>query len=789
MKRLFVFCGGIIAVAMVAPAQNEMTSVESQRTLVAQYCAGCHNDNLKSGGFSFTELDIAHPDQAAERAEKVIRKLRAGMMPPPGAKRPDTAALKGFAAGLEARIDAAAAKQTHIDAPELHRVNRTEYRNSVRDLLDIDVDVSALLPSDPKTGGFDNMSDALTVTPALMQSYVRAAEKISRDAVGDAQAAPVMTQYMVPKVANQYRHVEGAPFGTRGGISLMHNFPADGDYTFKMQLYYWYTGELVGSKLPESLQGQQIELSIDGERAAIFTIDPQVQETEGDLVTEPIKVKAGPHRVSAAFIAKYDGTVEDQYWVVEQTLVDVSIGTHPGISGLPHLRSLYVTGPIKVSGVSETPSRKKIFSCHPATTKDEEPCATQIITRLAKQAYRRPVTPEDLEGLMTQYQVGRQDGDFEVGVRTALQAILANPEFVFRFEHVPDKVAPGQTFRISDLELASRLSYFLWSSAPDEQLLAVATQGKLKDPIVLQQQVKRMLKDSRSEALATNFAGQWLRLGGLIEANPDSGMFPNYTRNLGNSMRREIELLFEGIIHDDRNVQDLLTADYTYVDEILAKYYDIPNVLGNRFQRVQLSDPNRFGLIGKGGILTMTALANRTSPVARGKYILEVLIGTPPPNPPPNVPKLKESNTTEKVLTVRERMEAHRANAACSACHKIMDPIGLALENFDPVGLWRTRDGGSLIDPSGIMYDGAKLDGPVSVRQAVLNHSDAFIGNFTQNLLAYGVGHVLDYHDMPAVRAIARNAAKDNNRFSSFVIDIVKNPLFQMSKNNNTTVQ
>jgi len=594
---------------------------------------------------------------------------------------------------------------------------------------------------------------------------------------------------MVPKVANQYRHVEGAPFGTRGGVSVVHNFPADGDYSFKLQLYYWYTGELIGSKLPQSMEGQQIEISIDGERAAIFNIDSQATETTGDLITEGVKVKAGPHRVSAAFIAKYDGTVEDQFWVVEQTLVDPSIGTHPGITGLPHLRSMFITGPMKVSGVSDTPSRRKIFTCHPTNSKDEEACATQILTRLAKQAFRRPVTSEDLEGLMSEYQLGRQDGNFEVGIRTAVQAILAKPEFVFRFERIPSNVAPGQNFRLSDLELASRLSYFLWSSAPDEQLLNLASQGKLKDPFVLQQQVKRMLADRRSEALATNFAGQWLRLGGLLDATPDSALFPNYTRNLGISMRREIELLFDSIIHDDQSPMNLLTADYTFVDEILAKHYGVPNVVGNRFQRVQLTDPNRFGLIGKGGILTMTALANRTSPVARGKYVLEVLIGTPPPNPPPNVPKLKEANSTDKVLTVRERMEQHRAVEPCKSCHQIMDPIGLALENFDPTGLWRARDGGIDINPTGTMFDGSKLDGPVSVRQAVLNHSDAFVGNFTQNLLAYGVGHVLDYRDMPAVRAIMREAAKENNHFSSFVLGIVRSPLFQMSKNTNTTVQ
>jgi hypothetical protein len=787
-KKILVFCGCVLILAMVALAQNQGT-VDTQSALANQYCAGCHNDRLKTGGFSLSEIDLARPELKAELAEKVIRKLRSGMMPPANARRPEAASLNAFAASLESRIDAAASKAVHVDAPELHRVNRTEYRNSIRDLLDMDVDVTALLPADPKTGGFDNMSDALTVTPALMQSYIRAAEKISRDAVGDREAPPVMVQYMVPKIVNQYRHVEGAPFGTRGGISVVHNFAADGDYIFKLQLYYWYTGQLVGSKLQDSLQGQQIEVSVDGNRAAVFTIDPEVQETEGDLVTPPIKIPAGPHRVSAAFVTKFDGPVEDQYWLVEQTLVDVSIGTHAGITGLPHLRSMFITGPMQVSGISETPSRRKIFSCRPQAEKDEAACASQIVSRLARQAFRRPVNADDLEGLMTQYEAGRQGADFETGIRTALQAILAKPEFVFRFEHVPDNVPAGQTYRISDLQLASRLSYFLWSSAPDDQLITLASQNKLKDPAVLQQQVKRMLADPRAEALSTSFAGQWLRLGGLQEATPESGLFPNYTRNLGMSMRREVELLFNSIVREDRNVTDLLTADYTFVDEVLAKHYEIPNILGNRFQRVTLTDPNRFGLLGKAGVLTMTALANRTSPVARGKYVLEVVIGSPPPNPPANVPPLKEAGDNEKVLSVRERMEQHRANAACNSCHQIMDPIGMALENYDAVGLWRTRDQGFVIDPSGKMYEGSPLSGPVSVRQAVMSHSEAYIVNFAQNLLAYGVGRVLDHRDMPEVRLIAREAAKSNNRFSAFVMGIVKSPLFQMSKNNNVSVQ
>jgi len=789
MRGIFLFCAGVVLCAAAALAQGQRAPVETPGALTNQYCAGCHSDSVKSGGFSLTQIDLANPDKNAELAEKMIRKLRSGTMPPAGARRPEAAVLKSFAASLESRVDSAAAKQPHVDAPELHRVNRTEYRNSVRDLLGLDVDVSSLLPPDPKTGGFDNMSDALTVTPALLQGYVRAAEKISRDAVGDRQAPPLMVSYMVPKVVNQYRHVEGAPFGTRGGLAVTHNFSADGDYTFKLQLYYWYTGQLVGSKLPDALQGQEVEVSIDGARVAVFKIDPEVQETEGDLVTPPIKITAGPHRVSASFVSKYDGTVEDQYWLVEQTLMDVSIGTHAGITGLPHLRSMFITGPMTVSGISETPSRRKIFTCRPTAEKDEEACATQIISRLAKQAFRRPVNAEDLEGLLGQYQAGRQDGDFETGIRTAVQAILAKPEFIFRFEHVPANVAPGETFRLTDLQLASRLSYFLWSSAPDEQLLTLATQGKLKDATVLQAQVKRMLMDPRSEALATSFAGQWLRLGGLQEATPESGIFPNFTRNLGNSMRREVELLFDSVVREDRNVTELLTADYTYVDEVLAKHYEIPNVLGSRFQRVTLTDPNRFGLIGKGGILTMTALANRTSPVARGKYVLEVLIGSPPPNPPANVPPLKEAGDNEKVLTVRERMVQHRDNAACRSCHQIMDPIGMALENFDAVGLWRTKDSGAPIDPSGTMYEGSVLDGPVGVRKAVMSHSDAYIANFTQNLLAYGLGRVLDHRDMPVVRTIVRDASKSNDRFSAFVMGVVKSSLFQMSRNNNASVQ
>jgi len=468
-------------------------------------------------------------------------------------------------------------------------------------------------------------------------------------------------------------------------------------------------------------------------------------------------------------------------------LMDITIANQPQMTGLPHLQTLSVTGPFNVSGVSETPARRRIFTCRPTAPGDEEACASKIITRLSAQAFRRPATPEDLEGLMGLYQSGRRNGTFETGVRTALQGILAKPEFVFRFEPVPRNVAPGTAYRISDLALASRLSYFLWSSAPDEQLVTLANQGRLSDPATLERQVKRMIADPRSAALASNFVGQWLRLQDLKDVLPEPTLFPDYTQNLGRSMRREVELLFDDIMRQDRGIVDLLSADYTFVDEVLAKHYGIPNVVGSRFRRVQLTDPNRFGLLGKAGILTMTSLANRTSPVARGKYVLEVLVGVAPPSPPPVVPKLKESVDNERVVSVRERMEQHRSSPACSGCHRIMDPIGLALENYDAVGVWRTNDGNTRIDPTGEMYDGAKLDGPMGVRQAILGKSESFVSGFSENLFAYALGRVLDYQDMPAVRSIVREAGKNNNRFSSFVLSIVKSAPFQMRVVSNGT--
>ena len=786
MSRFQNCCAVALFAAVAASGQTSggFATPASQRAFLNQYCGYCHNDQLKRGSMTLTKLDLDRIEQSADLVEKMIRKVRVGLMPPPGMPRPNGATMNAFAASLETAVDQAAAAHPNPGSPALHRLNRTEYANSVRDLLGVEVDVSALLPPDDLSHGFDNMADVLTISPTLMEGYIRAAGRISREAVGDPGALPLTTTYSIPRVASQTRHVEGTPFGTRGGISVVHDFPSDGEYIIKLGFYYSPTGPLFGVNQGK---GQQVEVAVNGERFALIDVNPAWILANDGFKTPPIKIKAGAQRISASFLQKSDGPIEDEVSMVEQTLVDVSAGAVPGITTLPHLHELSITGPTNVSGISDTASRRRIFACRPAAGSDEIPCAKQIISTLARQAYRRPLTDTDIEDLLGFYQAGRNHGSFDSGVRMAIQAILASPEFVFRFERVPANAAPGKNYRVSDLELASRLSYFLWSSAPDDKLITAASQGKLKDPAVLEQQVRRMLADPRSEALATNFADQWLHLQNLRDANPDLYLFPNFDRTLSDSMRREIELLFDSVMREDRGVPELLTADYTFVDERLAKHYGIPNIMGSRFRRVEIADDNRKGLLGKAGILTLTSTAIRTSPVQRGKWVMEVLLGTPPPPPLPNVPALPENSEgrtghVAKFQSVRERMEAHRADPVCAACHKMMDPIGFALENFDAVGTWRTKDSGFPIDATGVMFDGAKLDGPASLRQAVLKHTDAFLGTFTENLLAYGLGRVIDYRDMPVVRAIDRDAARNNNRFSSFILGIVKCLPFQMRR-------
>ena len=779
-----------VASASVVSAQTPggaQAAPPSNRALLDQYCVGCHNDRLKSGGLALNKIDVTKPTENAETWEKVIRKLRSGLMPPAGARRPAATQLNAFAASLETSIDQVASARPNPGKPSLHRLNRAEYQNTVRDLLALDVDVTSLLPADDTSVGFDNIADVLNVSPALLEGYERAASKISHSAVGDANITPYEETYHIPQEAPQLKHVDGAPFGTRGGLVFKHNFPVDGEYLFRMTFYYTNVGGFYGSLAKD----EKIEINVDGERMALLDVEPRKIPSTGDLRSQRVKVKAGPHNVAVTFLQKTEGPVDDFVSPYERSLTDVTVGDMQGFSSLPHMKNIAVSGPYNTAGVGDTPSRRKVFVCRPANATDEIPCAKKILSSVARQAYRRPVTDKDTEVLLSFYQNGRNKGDFEAGIQMGLQRILADPEFVIRFERVPDKVTPGSPYRISDLELASRLSYFIWSSVPDDQLITVASQNKLREPGMLEKQVRRMLADPKSEALATNFAGQWLYLRNLQYVEPDVNEYPNFDAHLDESMKRETELLFDSIMREDHNVLDLLNANYTYVNERLARHYGIADVYGEAFRRVALTDPNRFGLLGQASFLTVTSLANRTSPVGRGKWVLENLMGTPPPVPPPNVPALKENPdrtgsikdrdaSTAKVLSVREKMEQHRTQEPCHSCHQIMDPIGFSLENYDAVGQWRTADNGLTIDASGQLVDGTKIQGPAGLRQALMARSDAFVRTLTEKLLTYATGRRVEYYDMPVIRAIDRDAAKNSNHFSNIVLGIVKSAPFQM---------
>lgn len=791
MKRLLIPSGLLVLCAVVLRAQapppgqptnsnsRDFGTLEGQKAFVAEQCVSCHNDRVKSGDFAWSSVDLAHPERHPEQLEKVVLKLRAGLMPPAGPKRPDDATLRAFAGVLEAKLDAAATVAANPGRPALHRLNRAEYANSVRDILGVDADVNSLLPADELSRGYPNMADVLTTSPALIEGYVRAGGSISRLALGDPAASRGVAIYTLPRVFSQLRHVEGTPYGTRGGTSVVHNFPADAEYVFRVSFYYSGLAVLYG-KL--EMQGkQQVDISVDGERVALLDVPPQLKLTE-DIRTPRIKVSAGPHRVSAAFIALADGPVDDVVMPPEQSLVDVSNADVAGITAIPHLRDLSIDGPHGAVGVTETPSRHRLLTCTPTTDAEELPCAVSIINRLARQAFRRPVSDVDTQGFVGLYKQSRRTGTFEDGLRTAVQALLTSPEFLFRFERTPAGVAPGQVYPVSDLELASRLSFFLWSSTPDDELLNVAAANRLRAPGVLEAQVRRMLADQKSEALATVFASHWLHLQNLRDMRPDSYQYPDFDMNLMSSMQRETQLFFDSIVREDRSVLDLLTADYTFVDGRLARHYGMPNVLGNRFRRVAVTDDNRRGLLGQASILTLTSYANRTSPVLRGKWVMDVLLGTPPPKPPPNVPALQENAAGGKHLSVRARLEAHRQNPACAACHRMIDPLGFALENYDVVGLWRTKDSGEPVNATAQLVNGTRLDGPKSLRDALMSQSHLFVQKLVHDLTMYGIGRVTTASDMPAVRAVERAAAAEGYRFSSVVLGIVKSVPFQMRK-------
>jgi len=723
--------------------------------------------------------DVSH---SAEIWEKVIRKLRAGAMPPQGMPHPDPASVNNLASFLEVSLDRAAAASPNPGRASMHRLNRAEYANAIHDLIAFDVDATALLPPDDESSGFDNIADVLRMSPSLMERYLSASWNVSRQAVGNMSIAPETATYRVRPDLSQDEHLEGLPFGTRGGIVVRHYFPLDAEYIVKLRLWRNTFDLMRGME-----DSHQIEISVDGTQVRLVTAgghDEFVKmaqnpgEFDADLdkkLTIRLPMTAGPHVITASTILRSHAEPDDLIKPFLRTTVDGL-----AITGDPSVDRLTVEGPLNPTGLGHTPSRAKIFVCAPSSAIEDLPCARKIIETLLRQAYRRPLDDRDIETPLSFYQRRRNGGgSFDAGIESALQFILSSPEFLFRFEPDPIAVPVETAYKLGDVALASRLAFFLWSSAPDYQLLKLAGEGKLHESAVLEHQVRRMLADDRAEALVDNFAEQWLFLRNLKTSSPDLQIFPDFDDNLRQAMRQETKLFFQSILREDRSVMDLLSADYTFVNERLARHYGIPNVYGNQFRRITLTTEDRRGLLGQGSILTVTSYPNRTSPVQRGKWILTNLLGIPPTPPPPNVPALKE-NGEGKQLSLRERMEQHRADPVCAGCHRVMDPIGFALENFDAVGQWRTADDGSAIDPSGTLYNGTKVDGPVALRNMLASHPELFVGVMTEKLLTYALGRGVQYYDMPAVRKIVHDSAAHDFRFSSLVAGTVESVPFEM---------
>ncbi len=757
---------------------------EELTAVVRRTCGVCHNNELLTGGLSLTAFDVAGAAGDPEVTEKVIRKLRAGMMPPPGMPRPGGDTLVALVEELERIVDRAAALAPNPGDRPFQRLNRAEYEASVKDLLGLQIDAGAYLPLDTKSANFDNIADVQTLSPTLLTAYLNAASEISRLAVGDPAATASEATYTVPRTASQTAHVEGAPYGTRGGVSVIHNFPADGTYSFRVSFYHETTGAFVGG----TARDEQLDISVDGERVALVDVDRFMTSSDPNQTTqftERVPLTAGPHRVSAAFIPPYfQENVIDLISPLGWSLASTAIDNTYGFTMLPHMRDFVIMGPSAPTGVSDSPVRERIFSCRPPTRAEEKPCAEQIVSRLATRAYRRPLTGTDLLDLMRFYDAGSAQGGFEGGVRQALEAILASPDFVFRFELAPAGVRAGETFALSDLALASRLSFFLWAAPPDDRLIDLARQGTLSERRTLDAQVKRMLEDPRSAALATRFAAQWLRLEDLDKVFPDVRQYPDFDEQLRAAMRQETELFFENLVREDRSVFDIFDADYTFVNERLADHYGIPDVAGAAFRKAPYPDSMRRGILGQGSMLVQTSHAVRTSPVLRGKWVMEVLLGTPPPPPPPGVPDLEATGAVQqgRVITTRGRMEMHRASVACRSCHLFMDPIGLSLDNFDVTGKWRIKENGNLLDTRGELYDGTPLASPEDLRRALLARPTPLLRNFTTNLMAYALGRRVEAYDMPTVRAIVRDAAAADNRISSYILGVVNSPAFRTQR-------
>ena len=785
--------------ADVRPISSRQLS--NEQALLNKYCTTCHNDRQKAGGLT---LAAANVDQVAEHPElweKVVHKLRAGAMPPAKMPRPDKTATAAFLTTLETSLDRLAGAKPNPGRPTIHRLNRTEYTNAIRDLLDLELDGTTLLPPDDADLGFDNMADILSFSPVLLERSMSASRKISRMAIG-TDVAPAVDTYSIPKMQFQdLRMSEDLPFGSRGGIAIRHYFPLDGEYDvairLRRQLYDYIRG--LGD-------AQQLEVRLDGHLVKTFTVggenkgkatpvswagfifgDPEWEEywlhaDKGLTVRFP--AKAGMRIVGVSFVATP--------FELEGVLQPRSTGKHLFVdetwsspSGKPEaaIEAVDVAGPYNAKGPGETPSRQKIFVCRPASTGEEESCARRILSTLARRAFRRPPTPADVNELMGFFTTGRREGSFDRGIQLALERILLDPEFLVRIERDPSNARPDAPYRLSNLELASRISFFLWSSIPDDELLDVASRGKLTEPAVLEQQVTRMLRDKRAKALVNSFAAQWLSLRRLRTIGPIPELFPEFDENLREAFQRETELFLESQLREDRSLLDLLRADYSYVNEPLARHYGIPNVYGNHFRKVQFADDTRGGLLGQASILTVTSYPNRTSPVLRGNWVLGELLGAPPPPPPPNVPSLPDTGANGKPASVRERLEEHRKNPICANCHSRMDPLGFALENFDPIGKWRSKnEAGTVVDASGVSPDGTKFEGLAGLRKVLLANEEQFVGTVTEKLLTYALGRGVEHYDMSALRQIRREAAAADYRWSTIVLGIVKSTPFQMRR-------
>jgi len=756
-------------------------AVAAQAKVLETYCVTCHNEKSRTGGLSLENADLRDIPKGMDTWEKVIRKVRVGMMPPATAPRPDDVTLDRFASFLETSLDRPTLARVNPGHVVMHRLNRAEYANVIRDLLALDIDATALLPADDESSGFDNIADVLRVSPSLMERYLSASWNISRAAVGNKGITASTVTYRVRPDLSQDQHLEGMPLGTRGGVLAQHNFPLDGEYLIKVRLWRNTFDLLRGMEDPH-----QIEIAMDGNRVQLVTVGGQedfaaMAENPGTFGAEldrrlsiRMPVKAGVHTLTAATILRSHAQRDHLIKPFMRTTIDGL-----DITGDPSVDRLTVEGPYGQTGAGDTPSRRKIFTCKPASAAEEEPCARKIFSSLARAAYRRPLDDSDNDLLMDFYRKGRAGHSFESGIEASLQYILASPEFLFRFEADPPNVASGSAYRLNDLAVASRLSFFLWSSIPDEELLNIASQGKLKDAAVLERQVKRMLADPRSGALISNFAEQWLFLRNIKSSVPDLEAFPDFDDNLRQAMKQETTLFFDSVLREDRNIMDLLNADYTFINERLARHYGIPNIYGSQFRRVAVPSDARRGLLGQASILTVTSYPNRTSPVERGKWILTNLLGVPPSPPPPNVPPLKEETADGKPRSLRESLEAHRANPVCAGCHRNMDPIGFSMENFDGVGRWRTKDHGLPIDASGKLFNGATVDGITGLRQMIVNRPDVFVGVMTEKMLTYAVGRGITNSDMPTVRKIVQEARARDYRFSSLVLGVVKSTPFQ----------